>query len=108
MYKENKNAYKIEYVQKSIIILFGLLIVFCFLYIYSLGSVVFAVIERRSAETQTETYRSQIAALEVQYFSQTKDLTLDQALLRGFTKPLQITYKERGIFAFKTDKTNEF
>lgn len=97
-----------EYFQKSIIVLFGLLILFCFLYIYSLGSVVFAVIERRSAETQTENYRSQIASLEVQYFSQTKDLTLDQAFLRGFTKPLQITYKERGVFAFKTDKTNEF
>lgn len=90
------------------------LLVVCFvmggLYVYSLGSVVFAVVERRADEKRVETLRGDIAILEVNYLSAASDLTFDKAVAVGLEKPTEIAFKERGLFTAEAPrhKLNEF
>lgn len=70
------------------------------LYIYSLSSVIYGVVARRTLEKEITQLHSDIGAQEALYLLSANDLTLEAAEAKGFIKPTHISYESQERVAF--------
>lgn len=75
-------------------------------YIYSLGSVVYGVVERRSLEKDIAHLNSDIGSLEQTYLEKTGQVGFDSLATLGYTKPSIIYYESQERVALQTN-TNQ-
>lgn len=71
------------------------------LYIYSLSSVIYGVVERRALEKEITMLNSEIGDLEAGYLNQTNTITYGTAVLSGYTKPNTLYYESQERVAFQ-------
>lgn len=76
-------------------------------YIYSLGSVVFGVIERRNLEKEIASVSSEIGALEKDYLDKSSNISLETASMNGFVKAEKIFYESQEHVAINNTKNTE-
>ncbi len=100
------SAYTIERrLFKVLVILFILAIG---LYVYSLSSVIYGVVQRRSLDKEISLLNSDIGTLEAGYLSETNTISYASAATLGYTKPHTLYYESQERVAFKdtTDSRN--
>jgi hypothetical protein len=88
--------------------LFKVLVTLCILavclYIYSLSSVIYGVVARRTLERELVQLHSDIGEMEAKYLINSNQLTYESARELGFIKPTSIIYESQERFAFNTAK----
>ncbi len=70
------------------------------LYVYSLTSVIYGVVARRTLEREITQLHSDIGTEEAAYLLATNDLNYDSAAQSGFVKPTTIIYESQEHVAF--------
>jgi hypothetical protein len=77
-------------------------------YVYSLSSVIYGVVERRALEKEIAVITSDIGVLEAAYLLETNTITYNSAVVLGYTKPETLHYESQERVAFKDteDKRN--
>ncbi len=88
---------------KVLVVLFALSIG---LYVYSLSSVIYGVVERRALDKEITLLNSDIGTLEALYLSQTNTISYASATTLGYTKPHTLYYESQERVAF-TNTTNQ-
>ncbi len=74
------------------------------LYVYSLSSVIYGVVERRALEKEISILTSDIGVLEAEYLNETNTITYTSAVLLEYTKPQTLYYESQERVAFKDTK----
>lgn len=105
--KINKKQSKRAFEKRLFKVLVGGFTLGILVYIYSLGSVVFGVVERRNLDKDISNLNSQIAVLEQNYIEKTSDITLESGKVLGYLKADNIYYESQERVAFKDTKNTK-
>ena len=91
-------------------VLVATLLIALSLYIYSLGSVIYGVVSRRSLEKEVGLLKRDIGISESTYLQKTESLSYTGAITFGLTKPIALYYESEERVAFNTreDQRNGF
>ncbi len=71
------------------------------LYVYSLSSVIYGVVQRRTLEKEIMLLSSDIGTLEAEYLANTNTITYAGAVILGYTKPTTLYYESQERVALK-------
>ncbi len=105
--KTNTLAYDLDTRRRIFSFMLAAIALFSGLYIYFLGHIVFDIIGRRAAISQTHELASSVGALEVQYISLTNKIDLAYAKANGFTESKSPEFASRkGAVAFNTNRND--
>lgn len=66
-----------------------------FLYVYFVGSTVFNIVGRKSAENEMRALSSSISDMEIEYISLAKNIDLNMAKTLGFNEPKDVYFAAR-------------
>lgn len=88
---------KTEQIRKVVMFGFCVLGITVGLYVYFVGSIVFDVVARRSAEALVLKEGAQVAQLEATYFEKTKAFDLAYAKSLGFKESTSTLYAKRDV-----------
>ncbi|OGZ03759.1 MAG: hypothetical protein A2648_02275 [Candidatus Lloydbacteria bacterium RIFCSPHIGHO2_01_FULL_41_20] len=96
--------------QKSLFLgLAGSLVLVFVIYSYFIGSIIFAVVERKQLEADIRDYKSFMGTLEVEYLNLASGITLDKAKALGFKEATdQIFISRKGSVKTLSFRGNEF
>lgn len=101
----NKIVFRRE--RQIFVVILGLFIFGAAVYLYSVGSVLFAIVERRYAERHVAELKSTISQLELSYLNQTKRITEKFAESQGFIEPESLVFQDRAT-RVATNVTREY
>lgn len=73
-----------------------------FLYIFSLSSVIYGVVQRRTLEKEVAQIQADIGILEAQYLVRANELNSEEVALAGYNTPKNIFYESKERVAFET------
>lgn len=74
------------------------------LYVYSLSSVVYGVVERRTLEKEITTLHSDIGSAETEYLLASNTMTYESASVLGYVKPTTVMYESQERVAFNVSR----
>lgn len=74
------------------------------LYVYSLSSVVYGVVQRRTLEKDITKLHSDIGSAEAEYLLASNMMTYDTATVLGYVKPNAIVYESQERVAFNVSR----
>ncbi len=74
------------------------------LYVYSLSSVVYGVVQRRTLEKDITKLHSDIGGAEAEYLLASNTMTYDTATVLGYVKPTTIVYESQERVAFNVSR----
>lgn len=83
---------------------------FCMLlmmYVYFVGSTVFNIVERKSAESTMRTLSSSISDMEIEYITLAKNIDLTMAKTLGFNEPKDVYFAARTPVVGAISKTSD-
>jgi hypothetical protein len=99
-----KKSYLFERRFFKVLVISGFLSVF--LYIFSLSSLVYGIVERKTLEKNISSIKSDIALLEMDYLNKASDVDNSYIALLGYQKPKNIYYEREERVAFE-NKANQ-
>lgn len=105
----NRRFLKTRYVfeHRLFKVLVGIFVFSICVYVYSLSSVIYGIVERRNLEKHVSVLKSDIAGVEKDYLDKIQSLTIEYAINEGYHKPLNKYYENQERMAFITGENQE-
>ena len=105
VFQKTKIQQKYMFERRFFKVLVSLGILSIFLYVFSLSSVIYGVVQRRTLEKEVAQVQAEIGALEANYLVRANELNYQEVALALYHTPKNIFYESKERVAFETTTT---